>query len=184
MSRVGKKPIVIPEGVEVKLDQDVLTVKGSKGQLTQSINKLVDVSVDEKEKQVVVSVKKENDSRQKAMWGLFRSLIMNMVLGVTEGFEKKLEINGVGYKANAAGKKLTLNVGYSHPVEFDIPEGIACTVEGNVITVQGIDKQLVGEIAANIRKVRKPEPYKGKGIKYVDEVIRRKAGKAAAKAAA
>ena len=180
MSRIGKKPIEIPEAVEVKLDGSILVVKGSKGELKQEIHPLVKVDI--KNKEINVSVKNPDDNNEKALWGLFRSLVFNMVLGVTEGFEKKLEINGVGYKAVLQGKTLVLNVGYSHPVEFSLAEGINCVVEQNVITISGIDKQLVGETAANIRKGRKPEPYKGKGIKYIDEIIRRKAGKAAAKA--
>jgi len=182
MSRIGKKPIEIPSGVNVTLDQGLILVKGPKGELQRSIHPLVKVEI--KDTEINVKVDNEEIHIQKALWGLFRSLIYNMVVGVTEGFEKKLEINGVGYKANATGQNLVLNVGYSHAVEFNIPEGINCQVEANVITISGIDKQQVGEVAANIRKVRKPEPYKGKGIKYIDEIIRRKAGKAAAKAAA
>ncbi|MBT5338276.1 50S ribosomal protein L6 [Candidatus Falkowbacteria bacterium] len=182
MSRIGKKPIEIPSGVNVTLDQGLILVKGPKGELQRSIHPLVKVEI--KDTEINVKVDNEENHIQKALWGLFRSLIYNMVVGVTEGFEKKLEINGVGYKANATGQNLVLNVGYSHAVEFNIPEGINCQVEANVITISGIDKQQVGEVAANIRKVRKPEPYKGKGIKYIDEIIRRKAGKAAAKAAA
>ena len=119
--------------------------------------------------------------KEKAMWGLYRSLINNMVVGLNDGFEKKLEVIGVGYRVALSGQKITLNVGYSHPVDYDLPEGINAQVEGNNITISGVDKQLVGEVAAQIRKVRKPEPYKGKGIKYSDEVIRRKEGKAAVK---
>jgi large subunit ribosomal protein L6 len=182
MSRIGKKPIELPQGVEVKLDNNVLTVKGPKGQLTQELHPVVSVKIEEN--LVTVEVKNNEDTKQKALWGLFRSLVNNMVLGVTEGFEKKLEINGVGYKAALSGRKVILNVGYSHPVEFELPEGIECKVEKNEIHISGINKQVVGEVAANIRKVRKPEPYKGKGIKYSDEIIRRKVGKAAAKAAA
>jgi large subunit ribosomal protein L6 len=181
MSRIGKKPIEIPANVEIKLDGDLIVVKGPKGTLEQKIHPLVKVEVNEKE--IVVTVNKPENSEENAMWGLFRSLIFNMVVGVTDGFEKKLEINGVGYKARVEGKgKLILNVGYSHQVDFAIAEGLECQVDGNVISVSGIDKQLVGETAANIRKVRKPEPYKGKGIKYIDEIIRRKVGKAASKA--
>lgn len=182
MSRIGKKPIEIPANVEIKLDGDLVVVKGPKGTLEQRIHPLVKVEVNEKE--ILVTVNKPENSEENALWGLFRSLIFNMVLGVTEGFEKKLEINGVGYKARVEGKgKLILNVGYSHQVDFAIDEGLECQVEGNIITISGIDKQSVGETAANIRKVRKPEPYKGKGIKYIDEIIRRKVGKAASKSA-
>lgn len=182
MSRIGKKPIEIPAGVEVKIDGNNISVKGPKGSLNLAVNKLV--KVEQQDNTVQLTIKNGEDSKENALWGLFRSLVNNMVIGVTEGFQKQLEINGVGYKAAVNGKKLILNVGYSHPVEFNIPEGIDCQVEKNIITITGIDKQVVGEVAANIRKVRKPEPYKGKGIKYIDEVIRRKVGKAAGKTAA
>lgn len=182
MSRIGKKPIEIPTGVQVTIENNTVKVKGPKGELSQEIHALV--KVEQVENQLIVTVKDEENHKEKALWGLFRSLVNNMILGVTEGFEKSLEINGVGYKASMSGKNLILNVGFSHPVEFAIPEGIECKVEKNVITINGISKQVVGEVAANIRKVKKPEPYKGKGIKYTDEIIRRKAGKAAAKAAA
>lgn len=178
MSRLGKLPIELISGVEAKLDQGVLTVKGPKGQLQQKIHD--SVKLDITDKQIIVSVKDPELKQDKAFWGLFRSLINNMVTGVTEGFEKKLEINGVGYKATGGGKKITFNLGYSHPIEFDMPEGIESEIAGNIVTIRGIDKQAVGETAAQIRKLRKPEPYKGKGIKYVDEIIRRKAGKTAA----
>jgi large subunit ribosomal protein L6 len=182
MSRIGKKTIEIPDGVEVKLDGKFLIVKGKKGELKQEIHPKVKIQLEDKK--LNVSVSDPLDHNQSALWGLFRSLAYNMVVGVTTGFEKKLEINGVGYKAAAAPKKLTLNVGYSHPVEFALPLGIECKVEKNIITISGADKQVVGEVAANIRKIRKPEPYKGKGIKYLEEVIRRKEGKAAGKGAA
>ena len=180
MSRIGKKPIAIPAGVEVKAEADLILVKGPRGKLSQRLHPFIIVEV--KDKQVLISVAKPEDGRQNAIWGLFRSLISNMVEGVVTGFEKKLEINGIGYKAAVSGRKLILNVGYSHPIDFELPEEITCQVEKNLITIAGNDKQLVGEVAANIRKIRKPEPYKGKGIKYVDEVLRHKVGKAAAKA--
>jgi large subunit ribosomal protein L6 len=176
MSRVGKKPIAIPSGVEVKIDDKKVSVKGPKGSLEQEIHPLVTVTMEDGE--IRVGVSDEEDVRQRALWGLFVRLISNMVTGVTEGFERKLEVNGVGYKVAMQGKALKLDVGYSHSVEFNPPEGIELAVEKNVITVSGIDKQQVGEAAAQIRKVRKPEPYKGKGIKYMEEVIQRKAGKA------
>lgn len=179
MSRVGKKPIIIPDGVTVTISDSDIAVKGPKGTLTQSLHSLI--KIEEKDNTVKVVVADSTDKRSPAFWGLYRSLINNMVVGVTEGFSKKLEVNGVGYTANMSGRKLVLKVGYSHPVEFNLPEGINGEVDKNVITITGIDKQLVGEVAANIRKVRKPEPYKGKGIKYVDEVIRRKVGKTAGK---
>jgi len=180
MSRLGKLPIVLPEGTKASIDGGFVVVKGPKGELKEKVSDIVKVDISEKE--IVVSIKNIDSKKEKAFWGLYRSLINNMVIGVNEGFEKKLEINGVGYKVALQGKKLILNVGYSHPVEYELPEGITGAVEANVITVSGIDKQLVGEAAAQIRKVKKPEPYKGKGIKYIDEVIRRKAGKAAGKA--
>jgi large subunit ribosomal protein L6 len=179
MSRLGKLPINIPAGTQVKLENKVLIVKGPKGELKQTIHDLVKIEISENT--VIVSIGNIKDKKEKSLWGLFRSLINNMVLGVNKSFEKKLEINGVGYKASMQGKKLVLNVGYSHPVEMQLPEGITGTVEGNVITLNGSDKQAVGEFAAQVRKVRKPEPYKGKGIKYSDEVIRRKEGKTASK---
>jgi len=179
MSRLGKLPIELPAGTNVRLENGILYVSGPKGKLQESIHGQVKLAMDEK--QIVVSVKDPEDKKQRALWGLFRSLVNNMVQGVNKPFEKKLEINGVGYRAAASGNKLQLNVGYSHPVEFPLPEGIMATVEKNVITLSGIDKQLVGEMAAQVRRIRKPEPYKGKGIKYVDEIIRRKAGKSAAK---
>jgi len=179
MSRLGKFPVVLPEGVTAILKKSKLTVKGPKGELEQVIHGLVDVQVGDKD--IKVDIKNKDNKKEKAFWGLFRSLINNMVIGVTDGFEKKLEVNGVGYRIALQGKKLVLNLGFSHPVEKDIPEGLEVQVETNIITITGISKQAVGEFAAQIRKLRKPEPYKGKGIKYVDEVIRRKEGKTAAK---
>lgn len=177
MSRVGKKPIQIADKVEVKIDNGLVIVKGPKGELKQNIHPLVSVNV--KDNIVDVSVKNESNKLERSLWGTTRQIIENMVIGVTGGYQKQLEVNGVGYRIEISGKKLTLNVGYSHPVVFDVPEDIDVTVEKNVITVSGIDKQKVGEVSAQIRKVKKPEPYKGKGIKYMDEVIIRKAGKQA-----
>ena len=182
MSRLGRQPINIPEGTQVKIENNVIIVKGPKGELKQKLHDLVKVDIDDK--QIKVSVTKQEEKKEKAFWGLFFSLINNMVIGVNDGFEKKLEINGIGYRAALQGKKLVLNVGYSHAVEYPLPEGISAQVEGNEITITGIDKQLVGEVAAQIRKIKKPEPYKGKGIKYADEIIKRKEGKTAAKTAA
>lgn len=179
MSRLGKLPIKLQKGAEAKIENDFIFVKGPKGELKQKLYDLVKVEI--KDEVILVNISDEKSKKDKAVWGLYRSLINNMVLGVTEGFLKKLEINGVGYKSSASGNKLTLNVGYSHPVEYILQEGISAQVEGNVITIAGIDKQLVGETAAQIRRIRKPEPYKGKGIKYADEVIMRKVGKAASK---
>ncbi len=179
MSRLGKLPIELSDGVQANLDKNILKVKGPKGELQQEIMPIIEVKIEDN--QIIVSPKDLEAKNVNAFWGLTWSLVRNMVIGVSEGFEKKLEVNGVGYRAALAGKKLNLNLGFSHPVEFNLPEGINAAVEGNIITISGISKELVGETAAQIRKLRKPEPYKGKGIKYVDEVIRRKAGKAAAK---
>ena len=182
MSRIGKQPINIPSDVEVKLADGVITVKGPKGQLSQKLHP--HVSVEQKDNQLLVSVSNPTDKKDRSLWGLFGRLLANLIFGVTKGFSKKLEINGIGYKAALSGKELVLQLGYSHPVHFKIPATIEILVEKNIVTVSGPDKQLVGHTAAEIRSLRKPEPYKGKGIKYQTEVIRRKAGKAAAKAAA
>ena len=178
MSRIGKKEIIIPKGVDVKVSDNIVIVKGPKGELKQKFPKEVMVSVEGETAKV--SVLNPEDKGHRSLWGLFQRLISNMIKGVTEGYEKKLEMIGVGFKGTAAGRKLTLDVGFSHPVVFDAPEGIEVAIDKNlVITVKGMDKQVVGETAAQIRKIKKPEPYKGKGIKYSGEVIRRKAGKAA-----
>jgi len=180
MSRVGKKPIKITEGVEVRKEDRKIIVKGSKGELSWEIRPEIEVEI--KEGEVIVSPKKET-KKTNAFWGLTRTLIANMIQGVTEGFEKQLEINGVGYKANMEGENLILYVGFSHLVEIKKPEGIELSVKKNIISVSGISKQLVGEAAARIRKVRPPEPYKGKGIRYLGEVVRRKESKKAVTAA-
>ncbi|MFA6228436.1 MAG: 50S ribosomal protein L6 [Patescibacteria group bacterium] len=180
MSRIGKNPISFPAGVEVKVSDGLVTVKGPKGSLQEKLHPLVSAEV--KDNSVIVSVENQEVKSQRALWGLFGSLIRNMVKGVTEGYSKQLEISGVGQKFIASGKKVVLNVGFSHPVEYAIPEGIAITTEANIMTISGIDKQLVGETAAQIRRIKKVEPYKGKGIKYVGEQFIKKAGKAAAKA--
>ena len=180
MSRIGKKPIAIPNGVGVKIEGQAITIKGPKGELKAEVHPLV--KVEQKDGEINVSVSNENNKTQKALWGLWGSLVNNMVIGVTEGYEKKLEVIGVGYKVDLRGKVLVLNVGFSHPVEYNLPDGIEVSIDKNTITITGIDKQLVGEVAAQIRKIRKPEPYKGKGIRYSDEVVRKKVGKAAAKA--
>jgi len=181
MSRVGKKPITIPEGVEVKLEDKHIFVKGPKGALEMDIHNKSEVVLGEADGEKIIEVKATDtaDKEAIAMWGTTRALIANMVSGVTEGFSRSLEVVGVGYKVNMKGKDVVFEVGYSHPVEFKIPEGIDVKIEKNNVIVSGIDRQLVGKIAAEMRKIRKPEPYKGKGIKYSDEVIRRKAGKAA-----
>ena len=176
MSRIGRLPIAIPAGVTVEIaDNNVVTVTGPKGTLTKELPVEMEIKKDGEE----VVVTRPNDlKKMKALHGLTRTLIYNMVVGVTEGYQKVLEINGVGYRASKAGNKLTLNLGYSHPVEMIDPEGIESTMEGqNKIIIKGIDKEKVGQYAAEIRDKRRPEPYKGKGIKYADEVIRRKVGK-------
>lgn len=175
MSRIGKQPIVLEDGVTAEIEDRLIKIKGPKGALQVKVPPKVEV--EQKDNQLVISVKNPENSRIAAFWGLARSLIANAVEGVTKGFEKKLEVNGVGYKIALKGKNLTLNLGYSHSIDFKIPEEIEAQAEGNQITISGIDKQLVGEISAQIRKLRKPEPYKGKGIKYSDEQIRRKVGK-------
>ncbi len=179
MSRIGVKPIVVPAGVEVTVDGNVVTVKGPKGQLSQEINKNMSIEL----KDGMLTVSRPNDERHnRGQHGLSRTLINNMIVGVTTGFEKKLQLVGVGYKAEKKGDTLVMSLGYSHPVEMKDPEGITTECPSQTeVTVKGIDKALVGNYAANIRAWRKPEPYKGKGIKYVDEVIRRKEGKAGAK---
>ena len=175
MSRIGRMPIAIPAGVTVEVaENNKVTVKGPKGKLERVLPAEMAIKVEGA--QVLVS--KPNDlKKMKSLHGLTRTLINNMVLGVTDGFEKKLEVNGVGYRAAKSGKKLTLNLGFSHPVEMEDPERIETAVDGNLIIVKGIDKEKVGQLAAEIRDKRRPEPYKGKGIKYVDETIRRKVGK-------
>ena len=175
MSRIGLKPITLPAGVEVKVDGNVVSVKGPKGQLQEEISSLISVSIDDG----TLTVSRDGDEAEKrAQHGLARTLINNMVVGVTEGFEKKLQLIGVGYKAEKKGKKLVMSLGYSHPVEMEDPEGITTeTPDANTIVVKGINKAQVGNYAANIRAWRKPEPYKGKGIRYEDEHVRRKEGK-------
>ena len=176
MSRIGRHPIAIPAGVTVEIkENNVVTVKGPKGTLEKALT--TEMEIKQEGDEVVVT--RPNDlKKMKSLHGLTRTLINNMVVGVTEGYQKVLEVNGVGYRAAKSGKTLTLNLGYSHPVEMEDPEGVESTVEGqNKIIVKGIDKEKVGQYAAEIRDKRRPEPYKGKGIKYADEVIRRKVGK-------
>ena len=175
MSRVGKKPVVIPSGVTVELKDETLKIKGPKGELSLAVHPKVTIA--HTDSKLNVSVKHPDVKAEKALWGLFRALINNMVVGVTTGFSKVLEINGVGYKAAVTGTKLVMSLGYSHPIEMEIPKGLEAKLEKNVLTITGIDRQLVGQFAAEIRSQREPEPYKGKGIKYSDETIRRKAGK-------
>jgi large subunit ribosomal protein L6 len=180
MSRIGKMPIPIPDGVTVKIDKESISVKGPKGELSREIVGNIEIKNEDNTLYLVTL----DDSRQTgAFHGLMRSLVNNMVIGVTEGFTKKLRIVGVGYRGEAKENAIVLNVGYSHPVEFPLPEGITATVsKDGFIDVMGIDKELLGDVAARIRKVRKPDAYKGKGIRYADEVVRLKPGKSAAKA--
>ena len=175
MSRIGNKHIDIPQGVEVKVEGNCITTKGEKGTLSFNFNH--DLGVEVKDNVIYVT-RPSDDKNHRALHGTTRAVIHNMVVGVTEGYEKKLEVNGVGYRAQKNGKTLVLSLGYSHPVEMTDPEGIEVAVDGqNLIIVKGIDKEKVGQYAAEIRDKRRPEPYKGKGIKYADEVIRRKVGK-------
>lgn len=179
MSRVGKKIYKLPQGVSAEMKGQNLFVKGPKGELSIKVHPRVTVVIENNE--LSVRVVNETNKKDRSLWGTFSSIAGSMIQGVSEGFVKKLEVNGVGYKINMQGDVLVLVVGYSHPVEFKSPKGITISVEKNIITVEGADKQVVGETAAQIRKIRKPEPYQGKGIKYVDEVIRRKVGKTASK---
>lgn len=181
MSRVGKKPLILPENVEFSHHEHFVTVKGPKGEISYTFNPLVSIEMIESEvgKTIKVSVKNENNTTERAQWGTARARVANLVEGVTEGFSKELEVNGVGYRVALNGNTLKLNVGYSHDILYELPEGVKAEVDGNKIKLSGVDKQKVGQAAAEIRKFRKPEPYKGKGIKYTDEVIRRKVGKAA-----
>jgi len=178
MSRLGKLPINLPNGVTAQFEKGILTVKGPKGELTREIKAPATATINDSVLSVTVDLKAKDAS---AYWGLYRTLAFNMVTGVSVGFVKKLEINGVGYRAAVSGEKLTLNLGYSHQIIFPLPKGISAVVEGNTITLAGIDNELLGNIAYKIRKLRAPEPYKGKGVKYSDEILRRKAGKTAAK---
>ena len=175
MSRIGRMPIAIPAGVTVEIaENNNVTVKGPKGTLARALAPEMEIKIEDGH----VVVTRPNDlKKMKSLHGLTRTLIQNMVIGVSQGYEKTLEVNGVGYRAQKQGKKLVLSLGYSHPVEMEDPEGLESTVDGNKIVVKGIDKEKVGQYAAEIRDKRRPEPYKGKGIKYADEVIRRKVGK-------
>ena len=177
MSRIGRLPVEVPQGVDVAIKGSNVRVKGPKGQLEHTFPAAMKIS----QKEGIVTVERPSDEREhRALHGMTRAIINNMVIGVSQGFEKVLEVNGVGYRAELSGKKLIINVGYSHPVEVEPPQGITFEVDtrARLIKVQGYDKALVGQVAADIRKIRPPEPYKGKGIKYLDERIRRKAGKA------
>ena len=177
MSRIGRMPVDVPQGVDVEIKGSHIRVKGPKGELEHTFPAAMDISMEDGQ----IAVKRPSDERtHRALHGMTRALINNMVVGVSQGFEKVLEVNGVGYRAEMSGNNLVLNVGYSHPIEVEPPDGIAFEVDTRIrqIKVQGYDKAVVGQIAADIRKIRPPEPYKGKGIKYLNERIRRKAGKA------
>jgi large subunit ribosomal protein L6 len=177
MSRIGKKPIAIPGGVQVTLKDTLVAVKGPKGELKRAVPEGVTVKVDK----TAVNVERAGDEPAiRARHGLVRALINNMIEGVTKGFERKLEINGVGYKAEVAGDKLNLSLGFSHPIAYLLPKGISAKVEKNLLTLAGIDRELLGQTAAKVRSFRPPEPYKGKGVKYLEETIKRKVGKTGA----
>lgn len=182
MSRIGKQVLPIPAQVTVDITPSEIKVKGPKGLLTLATHPRV--SVAKTEEGLMVKVVNEVYKKDRALWGTYGSILQNMMQGVVEGFKRQLEINGVGYKASMKGKNLVLEVGFSHPVEVVPPEQVSFAVEKNIISIEGVDKQVVGSVAAKVRSVRKPEPYKGKGIKYIEEIIRRKAGKTAAKASA
>ena len=178
MSRIGRWPIPVPNDAQVALDGDVLTVKGPKGELRRSLHPKIQLNMDEDK--IVVSV--PDDSREsRSLHGLFRVLVANMVTGVTKGFQRELEVVGVGYRAELQGRTAVFNLGYSHPIHFELPEGIDAKIEKTKVVLSGIDKELVGLTAAKIRSFRKPESYKGKGVRYAGEVVRRKAGKAGSK---
>ncbi len=179
MSRVGKKPIVIPKGVDVTIDGQTVKVKGPKGELTETLNAAVHVTLAQGEdgQEIQFVVDQQDEKFERAQWGTARALVANMIEGVTEGFQKKLEINGVGYRVNLQGRTLVLNVGFSHDVRIELPAGITAEIDGNLMNISGASKHMVGSFADSLRKIRKPEPYKGKGIKYAEETIRRKAGK-------
>jgi large subunit ribosomal protein L6 len=180
MSRVGRKPIIVPKEVEVRLDGEILSVKGPKGELRRFIHPKVGLDINGS--QITLSIS-DNTKESRSISGLFRSLIANMVLGVTEGFKKSLELIGVGYKVEHSGNQLVFNLGYSNPIKYDIPKGIDVQLDQkSKIVLSGVDKELLGTVAAKIRSFRPPEPYKGKGVKYLGELVRRKAGKAGVKA--
>jgi len=179
MSRVGKKPIQIPEKTEISYKNRLLTVKGGKGSLSRSIHPAVDLKI---ESGILNITMLKDDRSSRAFQGLTRSLVANMINGVNKGFERNLEINGIGYRAEVKGNSIVFNLGYSHPINFSLPEGVSANIEKNtLIKLSGIDKELLGHTAAAIRQLRPPEPYKGKGIKYVEEYIRKKAGKTGTK---
>lgn len=183
MSRIGRKPLEIPKGVQVSITKDIVTTKGPKGTLSLARHKDIEIkqTKDDEGKDIVVFERKSELGPVRAAHGLMRALVGNMLTGVTTGFTRTLEINGVGYKAEVKGPKLVLSLGYSHPIDFSLPEGIAAKVDKNQLILTGIDRQALGQAASKIRSFRPPEPYKGKGIKYIEETITRKAGKTAGK---
>ena len=183
MSRIGRKPLEIPKGVTVSITKDSVSTKGPKGTLTLKRHKDIDIrqTKDEDKRDVIVFERKGNLGQERAAHGLMRALVGNMLTGVTQGFTRQLEINGVGYKAEIKGTKIVLSLGFSHPIEYQLPEGITAKVDKNLLILSGIDRQQLGAATAKIRSFRPPEPYKGKGIKYVEETILRKAGKTAGK---
>jgi len=179
MSRIGKQPIAIPEKTKIDYKDHTITVQGKNGTLKQIVHSAVDLQIEDNQIMVVL---KETDRKAQAIQGMVRSLIQNMVTGVSQGFERALEINGIGYRAEVKGQSLIFNLGYSHPINFELPKGVTAAVEkNNLVKLTGFDKQLVGQTAARIRELRPPEPYKGKGIKYAEEYIQRKAGKTGTK---
>ncbi len=179
MSRIGKQPIELPKGVTFEVKDGTIRVKGPKGQLERPTHKLITFEINDN----VVEVKRPDDSRDaRAAHGLMRALTYNMVKGVCVGFERKLEINGVGYRAEVKGRQIVMQLGHSHPIEYDLPQGIEAKIEKNIVILTGIDKEMLGQTAAKVRSFRPPEPYKGKGIKYIEERIQRKVGKAGAAA--
>lgn len=182
MSRIGKKPVILPAGVTVDISKSAVTMKGPKGELTLPLHAHVTVAQAETEgvQKLAVTVA-DPDSEDRAIWGTMRALLAQMVIGVTDGYTKVLELNGVGYRMQIQGSTLVCNVGFSHEVRYELPAGVVAKVENSTLTLTSVDAQLVGKVAAEIRAIKKPEPYKGKGFKYTDEVIRRKVGKAAGK---
>jgi len=176
MSRVGKKPIPVPEKAKIAYNNHVLTVQSEKGTLTHTLHPNVDLIIEDSQIQITVRL---NDKKTKALWGTTRAVVANMITGVTSGFVRVLEINGIGYRAELKGNSIDLHLGYSHPINYPLPEGISAQVEKSAIRLSGIDKELLGFAASTIRRLRPPEPYKGKGIKYAEETIQRKAGKTA-----
>jgi large subunit ribosomal protein L6 len=178
MSRVGKKPIPLPEATKVTVSNGTVTVQGKNGTLTQAIHPAVELQIDAQQVDIIL---KQDDRKGRALHGLVRSLVNNMVIGVSKGFERVLEINGIGYRVELKGKSLLFSLGYSHPIDFPLPEGVSATVEKSTIKLTGIDKHLLGQTAARLRSLRSPEPYKGKGVKFAEEHIQRKAGKTGTK---